>query len=206
VLTPATLEDARGMLWTALQDPDPVLIFENVMLYNRTGVLDETAGAVDIAGAAVRREGTDVEPDHLWRVAVQDAGSGRGTGREGITRRSSICGPCARSTTQHHGVGRHKTRRAVFVDEGWRTGSISAEIGMQIMPNRRFFELDAPVERVCSRRFRSPIPAHLEDASIPQVPGIVAAARKGAGGALRWPNSSCPRSARTWRPGSWSNG
>ena len=45
VLAPATLEDARGMLWTALQDPDPVLIFENVMLYNMTGKLAADAGA-----------------------------------------------------------------------------------------------------------------------------------------------------------------
>jgi 2-oxoisovalerate dehydrogenase E1 component len=59
VLAPATVEDARGMLWTALQDPDPVLIFENVMLYNMTGALDEAAGAVDIDRAAIReRAGT----------------------------------------------------------------------------------------------------------------------------------------------------
>src|SRR5512132_974404 len=55
VLTPATLEDARGMLWTALLDPDPVLIFENVMLYNMTGKMAADTGAVDIDKAAVRR-------------------------------------------------------------------------------------------------------------------------------------------------------
>jgi len=60
VLTPATLEDARGMLWTALEDPDPVLIFENVMLYNHSGELAKNAGPVDIDKACVRREGTDM--------------------------------------------------------------------------------------------------------------------------------------------------
>ena len=60
VLAPATLEDARGMLWTALQDPDPVLIFENVMLYNMSGQIDENAGPVDITKAAIRREGKDL--------------------------------------------------------------------------------------------------------------------------------------------------
>ena len=60
ILAPATVEDARGMLWTALQDPDPVLIFENVMLYNMTGQIDAEAGPVDITKAAVRREGTDL--------------------------------------------------------------------------------------------------------------------------------------------------
>src|SRR3974390_2758102 len=49
VLAPATLEDARGMLWTALQEPDPVIIFENIMLYNMTGKLAANAGPVDIA-------------------------------------------------------------------------------------------------------------------------------------------------------------
>ena len=55
VVAPATLEDARGMLWTALEDPDPVVIFEHVMLYNRTGTLAADAGSVPITGAAVRR-------------------------------------------------------------------------------------------------------------------------------------------------------
>jgi pyruvate/2-oxoglutarate/acetoin dehydrogenase E1 component len=57
VLAPATLEDARGMLWTALQEPDPVLIFENIMLYNRVGRLAADAGPADIDRAAVRCAG-----------------------------------------------------------------------------------------------------------------------------------------------------
>src|SRR5512139_1025603 len=60
VLAPATLEDARGMLWTALQEPDPVLIFENVMLYNMKGEITGDAGPVDIDRAAIRRSGEDV--------------------------------------------------------------------------------------------------------------------------------------------------
>ena len=60
VLAPATHEDARGMLWTALQDPDPVLIFEHVMLYNVMGLLADAAGAVPIDKAAIRRPGKDV--------------------------------------------------------------------------------------------------------------------------------------------------
>src|SRR3974377_1282824 len=60
VLAPATLEDARGMLWTALEEPDPVLIFENVMLYNLSGKLASDAGAVNIDKAVVRRQGRDI--------------------------------------------------------------------------------------------------------------------------------------------------
>ena len=60
IVAPATLEDARGMLWTALEDPDPVLIFEHQTLYNMEGPLADDAGAVDIDRAAIRRAGTDV--------------------------------------------------------------------------------------------------------------------------------------------------
>src|SRR3974377_1842016 len=72
VLAPATLEDARGMLWTALQEPDPVLIFENVMLYNMIGKLNADAGAVDMDKAAIRRPGKDISlityGGSLWKT------------------------------------------------------------------------------------------------------------------------------------------
>src|SRR5690606_24831991 len=58
VLTPATVEDAHGMLLAALEDPDPVLIFENALLYNMDGELPPNAGPVDIAHASVRRKGS----------------------------------------------------------------------------------------------------------------------------------------------------
>src|SRR5512143_927576 len=60
IVAPATLADARGMLWTALEDPDPVIIFEHAPLYNLEGDLAADAGAVDIDKAAVRREGRDL--------------------------------------------------------------------------------------------------------------------------------------------------
>src|SRR5512147_1205341 len=72
VVAPATLEDARGMLWTAIMDPDPVVIFENVMLYNMSGELGPSAGPVDIDKAAVRRIGRDVSlvtyGGSLWKT------------------------------------------------------------------------------------------------------------------------------------------
>ncbi len=69
-----------------------------------------------------------------------------------------------------------KTRRAVIVDEGWRSGSLSAEISARIM-EQAFYDLDAPVARVCSEEVPIPYPKHLEEAALPQVPEIVAAAR-----------------------------
>ncbi len=173
VLAPATVADARGMLWTALQDPDPVLIFENVMLYNRVEAIDTNAGPVDISRAAIRREGRDVTlityGGSLFKtldaaeVLAQD-----GIDAEVIDLRSLR--PLDDETILAS-VGR--TRRAVIVDEGWRSGSLAAEISARIM-EQGFWTLDAPVGRVCSVEVPIPYAKHLEDAAIPQTPGIVA--------------------------------
>lgn len=176
VLAPATLEDARGMLWTALEDPDPVLIFENVMLYNYTGKLAANAGPVDIDKAAVRREGKDISlityGGSLYKTLdAADELAGHGIDAEVIDLRTlrpldseTILGSVA------------KTHRALIVDEGWRSGSLAAEIGMRII-EAGFFDLDAPLKRICSEEVPVPYPKHLEDASIPQTHKIVTAVR-----------------------------
>jgi pyruvate dehydrogenase E1 component subunit beta len=176
VLAPATVEDARGMLWTALEDPDPVLIFENVMLYNMTGKLAADAGPVDIAKAAVRREGRDISlityGGSLWKtLAAADTLAGEGIEAEVIDLRSLR--PLDDATIM---ASVAKTRRAVIVDEGWRSGSLAAEVGMRIV-EQAFWSLDAPLARVCSEEVPIPYPAHLENASIPQADKITAAAK-----------------------------
>jgi 2-oxoisovalerate dehydrogenase E1 component len=176
VLAPATLEDARGMLWTALEDPDPVLIFENVMLYNMTGKIDSNAGAVDISRAAVRREGRELSlityGGSLFKtLQAAEALAGDGIEAEVIDLRSLR--PLDDATIM---ASVAKTRRALIVDEGWRSGSLAAEISARIM-EQAFWSLDAPVGRVCAAEVPIPYPKHLEDAAIPQAPDILAAAR-----------------------------
>lgn len=177
VLAPATVEDARGMLWTALQDPDPVLIFENVMLYNMTGQIDEAAGPVDISRAVVRREGRDLSlityGGSLWKTLdAARALEAEGISAEVIDLRSLR--PLDDATIM---ASVAKTRRALVVDEGWRSGSLAAEI-MARITEQAFWSLDAPLGRVCSAEVPIPYPAHLEQASIPQPGRIVDAARK----------------------------
>ena len=70
-----------------------------------------------------------------------------------------------------------KTRRAVIVDEGWKSGSLSAEISARIVETA-FYDLDAPVARVCTAEVPIPYPKHLEDAALPQPASIVAAVRE----------------------------
>ena len=173
VLAPATVEDARGMLWTALEDPDPVLIFENVMLYNREAELDENAGAVDIDRAAIRREGTDVSLITYGGSLFKTLDAAESLAKDGISAEVidlRSLRPLDKPTILAS-VG--KTRRAVIVDEGWKTGSLAAEIGM-ILAEEAFWELDAPLARVCSAEVPIPYAAHLEQAAIPQVERIVA--------------------------------
>jgi len=176
VLAPATLEDARGMLWTALEDPDPVLIFENVMLYNMTGKLATDAGPVDIDKAAVRRPGRDISliayGGSLWKtLEAATTLAGEGIEAEVIDLRSLR--PLDDATIM---ASVAKTRHAIIVDEGWRTGSLAAEVAMRII-EQGFWELDAPIRRVCSEEVPIPYPRHLENAALPQAPKIVAAAK-----------------------------
>jgi len=180
VLAPATLEDARGMLWTALQDPDPVLIFEHGSLYNMQGTLAADAGAVDIRSARVRREGGDVSlitygGTLTKTLAAAEQLEAEGIDAEVIDLRSLR--PLDDATIM---ASVAKTHRAVIVDEGWRTGSLSAEVSARIT-EQAFYELDAPVARVCTAEVPMPYPRHLEEAALPQPDGITAAAREAVG-------------------------
>ena len=175
VIAPATVTDARHMLAAALADPDPVIVFEHVMLYNAEGPLDAVE-SVPLGGAAVRRPGRDVTlityggslPKTLT-AAEQLAGDG--IEAEVIDLR--CLRPLDDATVM---ASVRRTRRAVIVDEGWRSGSLAAEISARIV-EQVFYDLDAPPARVCSAEVPIPYPKHLEDAALPQVDGIVAAAR-----------------------------
>jgi pyruvate dehydrogenase E1 component beta subunit len=178
VVAPASVADARGMLATALADPDPVIIFEHATLYNEAGELpDDGPYAVDIERARIAREGADVTlltyGGSLGKtLAAADTLAGDGVEAEVIDLRSlrplddaRIMGSIA------------KTHRAVVIDEGWRSVGLAAEISARIM-EQAFYELDAPVERVCSAEVPIPYPRHLETAATPQPAAVVAAVRR----------------------------
>jgi len=177
VLTPATLEDARGMLWTALEDPDPVLIFENGLLYNMEGELAADAGAVDISRAVIRRPGKQISLITYGGTLFKTLNAADELARAGIDAEVIDLRTLRPLDTATVIDSVARTHRALIVDEGWRSGSISAEIMARIMENG-FYDLDAPVARLCSAEVPMPYPKHLEDAAIPQVSAIVAAARR----------------------------
>jgi pyruvate dehydrogenase E1 component beta subunit/2-oxoisovalerate dehydrogenase E1 component len=176
ILAPATLADVRGMLWSALQDPDPVLLFEHNALYAMKGELAEDAGPVPIYGAAVRRPGRDltlIAYGGLLPRALEAAAQLQGEGVEAEVIDLRVLRPLDTETLL---ASVARTHRALIVDEGWRSGSLSAEIAARIQ-ERAFFELDAPVARLCTREVPIPYPRHLEEAAIPQTADIVARAR-----------------------------
>ena len=177
ILAPAVLEDARGMLEPALQDPDPVLIFEHGGLYNLEGELASDAGPVDIQTAAIRREGADVSLITYGGTLHKTLNAAEALATEGIHAEvvdlrtlRPLDDDCILASVT-------KTHRVVIVDEGWRTGSISAEISARIVEGA-FYELDAPIVRVCSAEVPMPYAKHLEEAALPQIGDIVAATKK----------------------------
>jgi pyruvate/2-oxoglutarate/acetoin dehydrogenase E1 component len=176
VVTPATVDDARWMLATALEDPDPVIIFEHAGLYNMEGELTES-GPVDISTAKVMRPGSDislVSYGGSLHKAISAAGE---LEREGISAevldlralrpldREAIIATVA------------TTHRLLIVEEGWKTAGISAEVAA-LVAEEAIWELDAPVGRVCSAEVPIPYARHMEEAALPQVPGIVARAQE----------------------------
>jgi pyruvate dehydrogenase E1 component beta subunit len=175
VLAPATVADAYGMLGPAIDDPDPVIFFEHAQLYNMEDEVTPQRAA--ISGAAVRRAGADVSlityggslPKTLRAAGLLEQD---GIGAEVIDLR--VLRPLDDETVLS---SVRKTHRAVVVDEGWKTGSLAAEITARIMEHA-FYDLDAPVLRVCSAEVPVPYARHMEEAALPQPAAIVAAAQR----------------------------
>jgi pyruvate dehydrogenase E1 component beta subunit len=175
VAAPATVSDARHMLAAALADPNPVMLLEHVGLYALEGAVEP--GPVDLEHAAVRRPGRDLTivtyggslPKALEAATVLAA---QGIEAEVLDLR--VLRPLDRPAIL---ASVSRTRRAIVVDETWRTGGMGAEISATIMDGA-FYDLDAPVERIATAEVPIPYPRHLETAALPQAPDIVAAARR----------------------------
>lgn len=177
ILTPATVEDARFMLPEALKDPNPTIIFEHVMLYNMEGDLDPAVTSVGIGAARVRRAGGEVSLLTYGGSLFKTLDAAGHLSQEGIEAEVVDLRTLRPLDMKTILESVSKTRRCVIVDEGWRSGSLAAEIGMRIA-EEAFFELDAPLRRVCGREVPMPYAAHLEDACLPQVEAIADAARQ----------------------------
>jgi len=169
IVAPATIDDARGMLGAALRDPNPVIVFEYPALFDMKGEL--SSAEVDISSSRIRRPGSKVTLITYGGCLHKTLKAAEEVDGEVIdlrVLRPLDMAPVLESIS--------KTRRAVVVDEGWRSGSLAAEIMARIM-EQAFYDLDAPVARVCREELPIPYPRHLEEAALPQPEKIVAAVK-----------------------------
>ena len=180
VLAPATLEDARGMLLGALACQDPVIVFEHAMLLAAEGELDGAAAPVDIAHAALRREGRDLTLVTYGGSLPKCLAAAAQLAAEGVEAEVLDLRSLRPLDVDAIVASVRRTRRALVVDEGWKTCGLAAEI-MALLVEHAFYELDAPLARVCSAEVPIPYARHLEEAALPSVPRIVETARRMAG-------------------------
>ena len=179
IVAPATLADARGMLWTALQDPDPVLIFEHGSLYNVQGELDDDAGPVDIDTAAVRRPGADVSLITYGGTLPTVAGRRRPARcRRHRMPRSSTCARCGplddaaiAATVSRRPTGRSSSTRAGAAAASRPRSAHGSPSGSSTTSTPRS-------ARVCSAEVPMPYARHLELAALPTAERVIAAARE----------------------------
>lgn len=177
VLSVGTHEDARGMLSAALESPDPVIIFEYTSMLNMEMEMSKDVPELGITKAKVRREGKDISLITYGAgvyKCLEAAAELALAGIEAEVVDLRVLRPLDEETFL---VSVAKTHQALIVEDAWRSVGISSEISSRIM-ELAFYELDAPVKRLCGVEVPIPYPLHLEEASVPQVKDIVNAVQK----------------------------
>ena len=177
ILSVGTHEDARNMLRSALQSTDPVILFEYTVMLNMEHKIALNPTIVDINKAKVLRKGKDISiitygtgVYKSLQAAIELAAVG--IDAEVIDLR--VLHPLDEDTFL---ASVAKTHRAIIVEDAWRSVSISSEISARIM-EKAFYELDAPVQRLCGIEVPIPYSAHMEEASVPQQNDIINAVKK----------------------------
>ena len=176
VVCPSTPYDAKGLLKSAIRDDNPVIVLEGEMMYNWKGDVPEEEYVVPIGQAAVRREGRDVTIVSFGRpmkivMEAAEVLTGEGIEAEVVDLRSLR--PMDSETLVRSVM---KTNRCVVVDESWPVCSVGSQVG-QMVSNRCFDRLDAPVEVVSSEDVPMPYNHRLESAVVPSVEKIVRVVR-----------------------------
>jgi pyruvate dehydrogenase E1 component beta subunit len=201
VLVPARSRMRAACSGPPSRIPDPVLIFENGTLYNLEGELPDPPAEVDIETRRDPPTRQDVSADHVWRRCRRRSkrpmsSPSRGSSAEVLDLR--VLRPLDTPAILESVT---RTHRAVVVDEGWRTGSISAEVSARIMEGA-LWELEAPVERVCSAEVPMPYAVIWSRRPFRRSPASWSGTSRGRS---PWLSTGSPPWARTWsRPDSWN--
>lgn len=177
VLQPTTPYDAKGLLLAAIDDPDPVMIFEHKLLYKMKGDVPEGRYTVPIGKAAVRRKGRDVTivaTSIMVHKALEAAKTLADSGIDAEVIDLRCIRPIDRETVL---TSVRKTSRLVCVYEAVKTLGIGAEISAMVAESDAFDYLDAPIVRLGGAESPIPYNPDLEKAAVPQVPDIITAVR-----------------------------
>lgn len=172
ILTPATVEDARYMLVHAMKENSPVILIEHALLFNQSGECREALLDFNPFRAQVKNAGKDltlITYGGMLPRCLEACEEMKKRGREIEVIDLRSLRPLDDETIF---ASLKKTHRVLIVDEGWRSGSLSAEISARITESC-FYDLDAPVQRLCRKEIPIPYARHLEDAIIPQYKDIL---------------------------------
>jgi pyruvate dehydrogenase E1 component beta subunit len=177
VVQPSTPYDIKGMLLAAIDDPDPVMVFEHKLLYKTKGEVPEEAYRIPIGKAHVVRKGTHATVVATSIMVHKSLEAAEALAAEGIDIEVIDLRTLRPIDTATIIDSVKKTSRLACVYEGVKSLGIGAEISARIAESEAFDYLDAPIMRLGGAE--SPIPYNpvLEKAAVPQVPGIIAALR-----------------------------
>jgi acetoin:2,6-dichlorophenolindophenol oxidoreductase subunit beta len=176
VVLPATPSDAKGLLKSAIRDDNPVVVFEDKMMFARKGLVPEGEYTLPFGVADVKREGDDltvVATSSMVYVALEAADllAEEGVSVEVVDPRTLV--PLDRDAIVSSA---RKTGRAIVVDEGHESYGASAEIAA-VIAHGAFWELEAPVTRVAAMDVPIPFSPVLEDLTVPTPERLVETAR-----------------------------
>jgi acetoin:2,6-dichlorophenolindophenol oxidoreductase subunit beta len=177
VVLPATPYDAKGLFKSAIREDNPVVVFEDKMMFAVKGPVPEEEYVLPLGVADVKREGEDVTlvaTSSMVYVALEAAEqlAGDGIGAEVVDPRTLV--PLDRETIV---ASARKTGRAIVIDEGHRSYGVGAELAALIAEDA-FYHLDAPVRRLCAMDVPIPFSPVLEDLTVPTADGVAAEARR----------------------------
>jgi pyruvate/2-oxoglutarate/acetoin dehydrogenase E1 component len=176
VALPSSAYEAKGLLKTAIRDNNPVVIFEDKLMYQDKAEVPEEEYLIPFGVANIKREGTDitfVATSSMVQVAMKAAGilALEGISAEVIDPRTIV--PLDEETIL---ASVRKTSRAIVIDEGHQNYGVTAEIAARIS-EKCFYYLDAPVQRMGAMDVPVPFSPALEDLTVPTPEGVAARAR-----------------------------
>ena len=178
VVQPATPHDIKGMLLAAVEDPDPVMIFEHKLLYKMKGPVPDGHYTVPIGKAEIRRPGRDVTIVATSIMVHRSLDAAAELEKEGIDAEVidlRTIRPIDRETLI---ASVKKTSRLICLYEGVKTMGIGAEISAIVSESEAFDYLDAPIVRLGGADCPMPYNPDLERAAVPQIPDIIELARR----------------------------